>query len=346
MDVRLCPLLLKISRGDILSLQLVRHFIVATTEQFAPNAKIRGLPTGKTVDTFLAPSLFRSAMEQGFKLLVLIDEIDALSQSGKSKLRSFIQSTGLPLIAASASSALRLRLGDSHFGSPWFNFFRFESVGLFTYEKAREMLVAISEKSGKQFTDQECAVLIEIVGTFPFFLQVAGGECFRSEKFISNHDRRGGAFKSALANLSLQVIPHFSAMLDRLSEEERDSLVEIARGASSYAPLSVEGLASMALITRENSNQPWRVFSSSFRILCCERLNSGNMTPLLHGNREVIPKNGGGTLRPTWQLKPLGLQSKKQSSLQPGFRLRMTFIMAGYGSGRRAAGRQQRHTGK
>ncbi len=203
-----------------------------------------------------AEEIFSSARDHGLDVLLTIDEIDALSEATRLKLRALVSETGTPILALSSNDPHQS--GDNS-GSAWFNFFSLKYVTLFSDAEAQYMLETISHKSGKQFSETECAVLMDLMGNFPFFLQIAGSECFLDDEFLSSSNRRGSAFRKALSSVDIQLLPHFIAMLNRLDEGEREVLVDIANGKSVSKPSIVSALQSMSLVTR-NEDGDLRIF--------------------------------------------------------------------------------------
>jgi hypothetical protein len=246
---------------ELLMGQVIKQ-LAQWTEHFSPEFSIPRSKRSELVKYDVAAELFKSALQRGLKLLLLIDEIEVLAQKSRIKLRALTQESEISLFAVSATNPSAL--GTSEFGSAWFNFFSMEHVGLFSQIEARDMLQAISKRGGRQFTEEECSVLIEVFGPFPFFLQLAGWECFHSSEFLQSNRSCGAAFKRAFADLAFRVQPHFTSMLSRLNEKQRDVLIDVANGSSVSDTFETNELSAMALVTKDHAGR-WKVFSSSFK---------------------------------------------------------------------------------
>lgn len=233
------------------------------TEESGSDFKIPSKYRMRALTYRAAEDIFSNAGEHGLQLLLEIDEVDALTEAGRQKLRALVMQTGISVLAVCSKSPEMLGIMGG--GSAWFNFFAMNYVRLFSDAEAREMLLAISGRSGRPFSEKECSVLIDVMGRFPFFLQIGGLECFRSDAFLASTDPCGNAFRSALTDTNIQLQPHFHGMLNRLDERELEILIEIAKGKDVPESAAVSELEKMSLVTRLDAKR-LKPFSSSFSL--------------------------------------------------------------------------------
>jgi hypothetical protein len=132
-------------------------------------------------DDFDLENLFTIMAENGMRLVLLIDEFDALlrhpflgSNAFWGNLRSLVTNCdGIGVVITSRLSVNDLNLQTqsvhSATGSPYFNHFNEIVLGLFSREAANSLL----DRAGSQFTPIDKKFLLSIAGYHPYFLQLA-----------------------------------------------------------------------------------------------------------------------------------------------------------------------------
>lgn len=121
--------------------------------------------------------LISSIHDAGHKVVCLFDELDSMKSDQSTRLRAFVQETPVSVLGVTHRHP---SFNSSDAGSAWWNVFFYQYVSLLTDDEARGMLMTLSLKSGKAFTESECSLLIEVFGRFPFYLQLAGHQLFSS----------------------------------------------------------------------------------------------------------------------------------------------------------------------
>lgn len=205
--------------------------------------------------------LIASINEAGHKALCLVDELASMKPDQSTRLRAFVQQTGLPLFGVTHRNP---SFYSSDSGSAWWNFFTFNYVSLFTNDEAREMLTTLSQKSGKVFTESECSFLIDVFGRFPFYLQIAGRHIFSSSDFLQSFENRKDAFAHRLANLEFDLLPFYSATLQHLRDYEKEALLNIAWGNSVSEAIDLREMKAIGLVSANQIGQ-LDIFSESFK---------------------------------------------------------------------------------
>jgi serine phosphatase RsbU (regulator of sigma subunit) len=171
--------------------------------------------------------------QKGLKLIFLFDEFDSITQNPNFDMEFFAFLRALASrydVACVVSSGRRLQelchtkeIADS----PFFNIFTTLHLGPFTYEEAMELISIPSEKAGIPL-EPHSDFLLEVAGTFPFFLQIACCALFE-------HLQSGGTMDE-MGQMGVQEIileeaeSHFQYIWDRLDEPKRRVCHKIARG--------------------------------------------------------------------------------------------------------------------
>lgn len=155
---------------------------------------------------------------------------------------------------------------ETHVNEPvWWSVFRVQYVGLFNEEEAKEMLLTLSERSGQEFTEGECAFFIDVMGPFPFFLQWVGHEVFsRGFKGCTTAQRR--QLLEELANdftFFGLLESHYSGWLERLDEKQLALLLESASPRGITPSPAVASLKSKGLLVDDEAGR-WHPFSRLF----------------------------------------------------------------------------------
>jgi hypothetical protein len=126
-------------------------------------------------------TLLQGARDMGLKLTIALDHLDALNQNFRleqiffSALRSLHTSYAIAYLAASQSSIDKLeRICPYGPGSPFFNIFQQISIGLFTEQDSREMVVTLPSLANASFPGFVVDCILELGHNEPSRLQRAG----------------------------------------------------------------------------------------------------------------------------------------------------------------------------
>lgn len=180
--------------------------------------------------------ILRSLNDKGFKVYLLIDEIDSILQFKDEAvitagfIRSLASQEIFQTVCTTFIEPTAVQITSP--GSAWYNIFSIDYLGLFTDSEAVEMLTTLSQKSGDRLTEGECNFLMEIFGNFPFYLQSAGLYLMNDNDFrSSNQNTRKQAFIKVVpqAVYSLNNF-HINYLLNHLEAESLSLLKRISQG--------------------------------------------------------------------------------------------------------------------
>jgi tRNA A-37 threonylcarbamoyl transferase component Bud32 len=155
----------------------------------------------------------------------MLDEFESLAANGAfnasfyGELRSLAGELGVVYITASKRSLYDLTYRDADtLSSPFFNIFSEEPLGLMPMQESRGLLAHLSAlgEGGRCFTPAQIENLIQLAGTHPFFLQVAGYYLYREgETVIPEH---------VTFRFNAEAEDHFRYLWNQLSGEEQMGL--------------------------------------------------------------------------------------------------------------------------
>ncbi|PDW00366.1 winged helix-turn-helix domain-containing protein [Candidatus Chloroploca asiatica] len=225
---------------------------------------------------------FEAAIERasnnGYTLIFLLDEFESLlantqlDQIFYTSLRAL--STTHRVAYVLASSCPLLDLNYAHLEA-WnvalLNDFAVIRLGLLSVEASRLLLQDLSAQSGFVLDQHLLAVLLELAGCHPLFLQIAGYHAIELLK-IGELQRPYDAATLEHAFLS-EAAAHSSAMWHRLNPESKQMLALFALLAPGH-PAAVRRLEENGFVTRDANGQP-TLFSPAFRRFVAEQALPG-----------------------------------------------------------------------
>ncbi len=167
---------------------------------------------------------------RGMKLVLLLDEFEALTQSRNFSVEFFNFLRSLPnnhpvsFILTSARELHELCHSREIAGSPFFNIFHRLSLGCFLPEEARELIDRPSRAAGHPL-ELYTAFIIRMAGYFPFFLQLG---CSAFFEFHRQHPQEDQPDLSVIWQLFCEEAEnHFEYMWNHLRERERAVCLKI-----------------------------------------------------------------------------------------------------------------------
>ena len=195
----------------------------------------------------------------GFKLVLVLDEFEAVTQNENftleffSFLRSLPNNYALSFIVSSAREIQELCHSKEVAGSPFFNIFHKLNLGSFAPDEATQLIVGPSTAAGYSL-EPYVDPIIETGGYFPFFLQMACCAFFENRNDLEEARRK----------FYEQARDHFVYAWNHLSERERTACFRIStrqglseQDRSFVGPLSRRGYV-------YQSADSTRLFSSGF----------------------------------------------------------------------------------
>lgn len=203
----------------------------------------------------------------GFRLVVLLDEFDAITTNSDfsleffSFLRYLANHYNVAYLTSSSRDLQDLCHTKEISDSPFFNIFSTLRLGLFRREEASELICAPSRRAGRPLAPFQNP-LIEMAGLFPFFLQIACSqtiEYLEEDPTVTSPD-----FELVGRRFFEEARFHYRYIWDGLDNVERSTLLRLARGKEIPANMQhvQDHLLRRSYILHENGRQ--RLFASAF----------------------------------------------------------------------------------
>lgn len=127
----------------------------------------------------------RELAAQQVRLVVMLDEFELVAANPRfgatlfNRLRGLAAQYPLQFITASKDPLLQVTFAHPDtLSSPFFNIFAPLHLSLFSAADATQLLTTLAERAGHPFTHDTITFLLDLVGTQPLFLQVAGYRAF------------------------------------------------------------------------------------------------------------------------------------------------------------------------
>ncbi|MBN1697539.1 MAG: hypothetical protein JW881_08505 [Spirochaetales bacterium] len=210
--------------------------------------------------------------ESGYKFILFLDEFESVTKNEHigpafySFFRSLANNYALAFVTASGKNLKDMCVSHQISDSPFFNIFAVHHIGLFTTNEARELIEKPSEQWGIPLAPV-CDKILELGGTYPFFLQMACSAWFEyldcegcdAENFVRKTTPR-----DVTDMFREEATPHFEYVFEMLSDDERDIFGRIAGGKQpDGASPPAEALERKGYIVR-NEDDSLACFSAEF----------------------------------------------------------------------------------
>jgi class 3 adenylate cyclase len=220
-------------------------------------------------DAFL--SAVQHLDESGHKLIMLMDEFETITQNPSFDerfydfLRALANRYNVAYITSSRRPLQYLCHSKQIAGSPFFNIFSSLHLRGFTEAEALELITIPSRAAGTPLEDH-ADFLMDLGGTYPFFLQIACSALLEYLQMEGELDDMGR--EEVCENILEDVEDHFSYIWSRMEENEQrvcglivsDEPIE-RRDGSTLRNLVQQGYV---LEGREREAKGYRIFSSLF----------------------------------------------------------------------------------
>jgi hypothetical protein len=131
------------------------------------------------IDNYTLDDIFSLVDEQDLHFILLLDEFENVTENANFDtdffygLRALAIHHNLALITASRQELITLCHSDAVRASPFFNIFANVNLPAFNEEEARALIKQSLAETGVQFEPAELALVSDIAGTHPYFLQIA-----------------------------------------------------------------------------------------------------------------------------------------------------------------------------
>ncbi|MFC1713491.1 hypothetical protein ACFL6S_07485 [Candidatus Poribacteria bacterium] len=162
--------------------------------------------------------------ERGFKLIVLLDEFEIVTQNPNfdgrfySFLRALANRYNVAYITSSRLPLQHLCHSKQIADSPFFNIFSSLHLRGFTEAEAKELIAVPSQAAGgalEPYTD----FLLDVGGTYPFFLQIACSALLEYLQMEDTLDEMGR--EEVCDNILEEAEPHFLYIWEKMEENEQ-----------------------------------------------------------------------------------------------------------------------------
>jgi hypothetical protein len=175
----------------------------------------------------------RSLAAQGIRLILALDEFELVAanphvgQGLFNRLRGLAAQFPLQFVTASKDPLVELTFAHHEtLSSPFFNIFAPLHIGLLAEAEALDLLTALSARGGRPFTQDLLVYLLDLAGTHPLFLQVAG---YRA--FAALDDSQGALSAEGRAHVRVQMLadlePHLRYYWSSLDSEAQHALAAL-----------------------------------------------------------------------------------------------------------------------
>jgi class 3 adenylate cyclase len=168
--------------------------------------------------------------QQNLKLILLFDEFDSITQNPNfdmeffAFLRALANRYDVSYVMSSGRHLQTLCHTKEISDSPFFNIFANLYLGVFTQTEARQLIESPSKASGIPL-EEHTDFLLDVGGTYPFFLQIA---CCALFEYLQN----GGTLdyvsrEEVCDNIMEEAEPHFEYIWGRMDEIEHQVCMHI-----------------------------------------------------------------------------------------------------------------------
>ncbi|MBN1812621.1 MAG: AAA-like domain-containing protein [Anaerolineae bacterium] len=133
----------------------------------------------EVIDNYTLDDLFSFTDERDLGFILLLDEFENVTENANFDtdffygLRALAIHHNLALITASRQELITLCHSDAVRASPFFNIFANVNLPAFNEEDARAFIEQSLAETGVQFVSAELALMSDIAGFHPYFLQIA-----------------------------------------------------------------------------------------------------------------------------------------------------------------------------
>jgi RIO-like serine/threonine protein kinase len=180
----------------------------------------------------------RQLNRQGFKLIYCFDEFELMSDNHNldadffSGLRGLTARHNVCYITASQAHLLELSYAEGVLGSPFFNIFAVQHLGLFSPAEALDLIHKPSQAAGVTFSEGLANFMLDLVGPHPMFLNIA---CFQAFTILScapsGPERGVDAAEAGRQEMQRKILAELEGHLryywSKLDDREKRTLVAL-----------------------------------------------------------------------------------------------------------------------
>lgn len=241
----------------------------------------------------------RQLNRQGFKLIYLFDEFELMSENHHldadffSGLRGLTARYNVCYVTASQSHLLELSYAEGVLGSPFFNIFAVQHLGLFNPAEAFELIHKPAQAAGVTFPETLAQCIFDLVGPHPLFLTIA---CFYT--FTAAKAEWPEVQRKTLAELEGHLHYYWSKLDDR-EKETLAALQQMEQGETTQ--VIIHRLEQYGLVIKNNGT--YRYASLALADFVSRHVATESLSRPVSGSGTTLM---GSKLGPYLVLEPLG----------------------------------------
>ncbi len=259
----------------------------------------------------------RQLNRQGLKLIYLFDEFELMSENHNldadffSGLRGLTARHNVCYVTASQAHLLELSYAEGVLGSPFFNIFAVQHLGLFSQAEALELVHRPSQAAGVTFSESLAKFILDLVGPHPMFLNIA---CFHF--FTATEEGQLEGQRKILAELEGHLRYYWSkldnreketlAALEQMEQDEtaqvivhrleRHGLVVQDKGAYRYSSVALADFVSRHVAEESRDRAVARAGTTLIEsrlgsYLITEQVGQGGMAQVYKGRHEALQRD-------------------------------------------------------
>ena len=185
---------------------------------------VRDLRESGAIDNFALADVFDAIDASGQHLVLLLDEFENVTSNENFDagffygLRSLAIQHNLSLVTSSGQELIELTHSETIRSSPFFNIFANINVSVFTEAETRELIDHTLAGTRVRFSEADIVDLLEIAGTYPFFVQAAAFFLFRAYAKGLDPDGRAAYLT---AKFRPEAAPHLSHFWQESNQHEQ-----------------------------------------------------------------------------------------------------------------------------
>lgn len=206
--------------------------------------------------------LLRRIEREGITLVMMLDEFESLARNAEfdasfyGELRSLAGELGVVYLTISKASLYELTYQNADtLSSPFFNIFSEERLNLLPEAEARGLIQKLVTGNGSEpLTEEQLSWLVNLAGTHPFFLQVAGFHLYQER------EEKGEKMNLALVEkrFRAEAEDHFRYLWSQLGDDEQINLKRLS--IASWDALKIFHMK--ALVRKDGEG--FKLFSQAF----------------------------------------------------------------------------------
>jgi tRNA A-37 threonylcarbamoyl transferase component Bud32 len=179
----------------------------------------------------------RRLSRQNLKLIFLLDEFELMSENHRldadffSGLRGLTARTNICYVTTSQAHLLELSYAEGVLGSPFFNIFAVQNLGLFAEADAHQLIRTPARQAGVEFSERMAADVLALVGPHPMFLNIA---CFHLLAALyklpaSRNGNWQAVQELARPNILAELDGHLRYYWSKLNVQEQEALLSLGQ---------------------------------------------------------------------------------------------------------------------